>query len=212
MPKHIVIIILVILTCSSIATGSQIIKDKITTFYPTIVKEVQEHGLQGPIAVEASQYAQLRCMHEDGLDRPPDVCMNGMVPGSPNKEVVQKLYMPDCTLGQVTAKDGQGCYVIKGPRAHIMGSVAIALWYDAIINSDRFNICNEKERQIWNESKKCSYMMWAGTLHPKYRFRFHRLKKQRDKILQRVNSAYGPQGASINQNKKKMEPLFNIKD
>jgi hypothetical protein len=183
---------------------------RISAFYPSIVKEVQDHGLSGPIALEVAPYAQLRRIHEDGLDRPTDISYNGMVPGSPNKEVIQKLCMPDHTVGRVSSNDGQGCYSIKGPRANVMGAVAIALWYDAIVNSDRFRICNAEERKIWNESRHCSHMIAIGNKHPKYLLKFRMLKMKRDRILQKVNSAYGPQGRHINQMRAKLHRLFDL--
>lgn len=183
---------------------------RIMKYFESIVEEVQDHGLSGPIAKEAAQFALLRRIHEDGLDRATDVSMNGMIPASPNREVIEQVYMPECELGRVTANDGQGCYVIEGPRANIYGATAIALWYDAIINSDRFKICNEREREIWNMSRHHSHMIAIGrtaAIHENYMRVF---KEDRLEILEKVNRAYGPAGRNINQLRKKLEPFFII--
>lgn len=203
-----VILTIILVAWASVALGQQLsIEQRIINFFPGIVQEVQDHGLSGPIAREAAKYAHLRCIHEDGLDRPTNISYNGMVPGSPNKEVIEKLYMPDHKLGRVTANDGQGCYVIKGPKAHVMGSVAIALWYDAIINSDRLRVCSAEEKRIWNLSRYYSHMIALG--HRNYKHKFQKLKEPRDQILQKVNRAYGPKGHSINALKAKLEKLFD---
>jgi hypothetical protein len=184
--------------------------ERIFFFHGDIIREIQNHGLSGPIAYEVAPYAQLRCIHEDGLDRPTDISYNGMVPGSPNKEVIKQLYMPGHTVGTVTANDGQGCYVIKGPKAHVMASVAIALWYDAIINSDKFRICTAEERRIWNESRHYSHMMATGKMSGLHKVKFKRLREKREKIIQKVNRAYGPQGNHINSLRDKLKGFFDI--
>ena len=181
---------------------------RILRYFEDVVSEVEDHGLSGPIGEEAAKFALLRRIHEDGLDRPTDVSMNGMVPGSPNKEVIEQLYMPECELGRVTANDGQGCYVIRGPRANVFGAAAIALWYDAIVNSDRFKVCDERERIIWNTSRHHSHMIAIGkkaAIHKNY---FRAFREERIRILEKVNRAYGPQGRIINQLRKKLEPFF----
>lgn len=184
--------------------------ERIFSFHGDIVREIQNHGLSGPIAYEVAPYAQLRCIHEDGLDRPTNISMNGMVPGSPNKEVIKQLYMPGHTVGSVRANDGQGCYVIKGPKAHVMASVAIALWYDAIINSDKFRVCTAEERRIWNESRHYSHMMALGKMSGIHRVKFKKLKEERERIIQKVNRAYGPQGHHINKLRKEFKKFFDI--
>jgi hypothetical protein len=202
----ILILVLALWPCVTLA-DKLTLQEKVDFFYPNIVKQVQNHGLSGPIAHEAAQYAQLRCIHEDGPDRPHDISYNGMVPGSPNKEVMEKLYMPDCKLGRVSSYDGQGSYSITGPRAHIMASTAIALWYDSMINSDRYRICSQEERRLWNESRWCSHMIAINHHDILYRIKFDELKEKRDRVLQKVNSAYGPQGPAITQQRRK---LFSI--
>jgi hypothetical protein len=164
-------------------------EDKILIFHNEIVKEIQDHGLSGPIANEIAPYAQLRVIHEDGEQRSPDESMNGMVPGSPNKEVMKKLYMPDCTLGTVRANDGQGCYVIRGPRAHVMSSVAVGLWYDEMIN----RMASKEDMDLWNESKNCSHMLALGHLDRFYHRRFEVLKEHREHLIRKFDSMYGPQ-------------------
>jgi hypothetical protein len=177
-------------------------------FHPSIVKEIQDHGLPGPLAREVASFAQLRCIHEDGIDRPHTISYNGMVPGSPNKEVRTRLVMPDCTLGKASSNDGQGCYVIKGPRAHVFGSVAVGLWFDMIINSERFRICSNDERKVWAESRQLSHMLALDQGEQSHAERFEELKGHRDRILKRANAAYGPQGNAINQTKEKLRGLF----
>ena len=187
-----------LLLLSSGATAGQLTtEEKVQFFYPNIVKQVQNHGLSGPIAHEVAKYAQLRCIHEDGPQRNHNVSYNGMVPGSPNREVVTRLYMPDCKLGRVSSNDGQGCYSISGPRAHIMASTAIALWYDMIINSTRYRVCNDEERRIWRESRHCSHMIAIDHPEVLYQVKFDELRERREKIIRKVNSAYGPEGAGI---------------
>lgn len=185
-------------------------EERILVFYDDVVKQTQDHGLSGPIAAEVAQFALLRRIHEDGLTRSIYVSMNGMVPGQPNKSVVKQLDLGECELDVITAKDGQGCYVIRGRHANVLGAVAIALWYDKIINSTRFRICNKEERKIWNDSRHYSHMIAIGRKHPKYKIRFRRLKPERLRILKKVNRAYGPRGKAINQKREKLKSLFSF--
>ena len=205
------IIACVILLLATMAHADNLsYETRILRFFDSVVGEVEDHGLSGPLAFEASQFALLRRIHEDGLARATDVSMNGMVPSSPNKEVIEQVDIDECELSRTTANDGQGCYVISGPRANIFGAAAIALWYDAIINSDRFKICNEREREIWNTSRHHSHMIAIGRTQPIHRNYFHAFKKERMEILKKVNRAYGPQGSHINSLQKKLEPFFLI--
>jgi hypothetical protein len=183
---------------------------RILKYFRSVVDETKDHGLSGPIAFEAAQFALLRRIHEDGLSRDTAVSMNGMVPGSPNKEVITRLDLDGCELSHTTANDGQGCYVINGPRANIFGAVAIALWYDEIINSDRFHICNKREKEIWNTSKHHSHMIAIGKKAPIHRNYMRAFRKERIQILEKVNRAYGPQGKHINALRKKLEPFFSL--
>jgi hypothetical protein len=175
------------------------IQDKIFVFHPAIVAQIQDHGLSGPIAKEVAPYAQLRCIHEDGEKRNHNESCNGMVPGSPNKEVMEKLCMPGCTLGKVTANDGQGCYVIKGPKAHVMSSVAIGLWFDAMIQK----LGSREEKDLWNEAKHCSHMIAISHPDPIHERRFEVLREYVEHLVKKYNSMYGPQGKAIEQNKRR---------
>jgi hypothetical protein len=201
-PMNKFILMSLLLLSSEAVAGQLTTEEKVAMFYPNIVRQVQNHGLSGPIAHEVSKYAQLRCIHEDGPDRKHDVSYNGMVPGSPNKEVMALLYMPDCKLSKVSSNDGQGCYSITGPRAHVMASTAIALWYDMIINSTR--ICSDEEKMIWKESRWVSHRIAVDDPEPLYTIRFSELYMQRQKILRKINAAYGPQGEAIHQQKEKL--------
>ena len=100
--------------------------DHIESYYKPLVQKIQEYGLKGPIALELAQFALLRQVHEDGINRPADRSLNGMVPGGVNKRVMERLDWACHKLSRVTAKDGQGCYCIRGPGANLQGAVAIA--------------------------------------------------------------------------------------
>lgn len=201
-------ILMVLLLPTAVAANQLGYEERVLVFYDDVVRQIQDHGLSGPIAAELAQFALLRRIHEDGLNRDTNVSMNGMAPGGLNKEVIDQLDLGTCELDAVTAKDGQGCYVIRGRHANILGAVAIALWYDAIINNDRVNICNDEEQSAWNESRHCSHMIAIGRNRPRYRLRFRSLRKKRLDILRKVNRAYGPQGPAIAQKGEKLKSLF----
>ena len=186
--------------------GTLTTEEKVQFFYPNIVKQVQNHGLSGPIAHEVAKYAQLRTIHEDGSQRPHNISYNGMGKGSPSKEIVAKLYCPDCKITTTATDDGVGSYGVIGPRAHIMSSTLVALWYDHIILSDRFRICNEAEKKIWKESKWCSHQLAIGNPEVLFQIRYDELRDKRLKILKKVNNAYGPAGDSIHQQRSKIWP------
>jgi hypothetical protein len=186
------------------------VEDKILTFHAPIAAELQDHGLSGPLAYEVAPYAQLRCIHEDGVTRSCDISYNGMGLGSPNKEVIKRLSLPACTkLTQTSTADGIGSYGFLGPKAHIFGSVAIGLWFDMIIDSDRYRVCSAAERKVWNDSKHFSHMVVIKPEDKSYLYQFEELKGLRDKMLRKVNRAYGPAGEAINQNRDKYKGWFD---
>lgn len=179
-------------------------EERIERFYVEVVAEVKKHGIPFPLAREVAQYGILRCAHEDGLDRKPDLSINGMIPGEPNKSIIGRLQMPDHTLGRARDSDGQGTYVIRGPRAFVMGSAAVALWFDKII-------CEHKifdgKRAVWIDSHILATSIDAD-LPGDHRQQFDELAEKRDKLLARANTAYGPLGCHINKLKEKLTPNF----
>ena len=180
--------------------------DHIEKYYKPLVKRIQEYGLKGPIAMELAQFALLRQVHEDGLTRPADKCLNGMVPGGINKRVMERLDWTSYELSKVTARDGQGCYCITGPDANIQGAVAIALWYDEMIDS--WPSVKEHERELWDRSKVNSYLLTTAFIDTEYVMTFLGDETGRLQLLRKTNNWYGPGGRHIDQLRVKLRPIF----
>lgn len=180
--------------------------DHIERYYPPLVQKVQEYGLEGPIAMEVAQFALLRQILEDGMDRSADRSFNGMVPGGLNQRVMEKLDWSRLKLSKVTANDGQYCYSITGPGANLQGALAIALWYDEIINDQP--IIKDRERELWERSKTCSYLQTTAFIDTRHVMTFLGDEPGRLRLLKRVNELYGPQGHYINQLREQLRPAF----
>ena len=159
-------------------------------------------GFHGPFAVELAPYLEARRALEDGPNRNPTESMNGMVPGGVNAEVMDALCLGwyGHNVSKVTANDGQGCYVIKGPHAQKHSCVAIAcLWHRYVNDSSRFNFPREL-RAAWNESLFLSSQMKPADL---FNFvvnwvRYDSLREDRIKAFERCNAMYGPGGSDLN--------------
>lgn len=180
--------------------------DHIERYYKPLVQKIQEYGLKGPISMELAQFALLRQIHEDGLDRSPEKCLNGMVPGGINKRVMERLHWTDNELSKVTANDGQGCYRITGPEANIQGALAIALWYDEIIDSGQ--AIKEHERELWERSKVNSYLQTTAFIDTEYVMTFLGDELGRLELLRKANNWYGPSGRHIDQMRVNLRPVF----
>lgn len=206
MKPHLLACVLVLITAAH--AGAMSYESRILAFFPEIVGEIQDHGLAGPIAFEVAQFAMLRRLIEDGLDRPNNISMNGMIPGSPNREALHWVWMPKCNVRTTIANDGQGCYVIEGPRANIKSAVAIAIWYDLIVNSKKFRICSAQERELWNKSKYHSHRIAIGDKDVNNYISFFITRHERQDIIRKVNRAYGPKGRYISKLREKLQPYF----
>ncbi len=180
--------------------------DHIESYYKPLVKELQGYGLRGPISLELAQFALLRQIHEDGIDRSADRSLNGMVPGGINQRVMDRLDWSFHKLSRVTANDGQGCYCIRGPRANIQGALAIALWYDEIIST--WPSVDDRERALWERSKVNSYLQTTPFTESEYVLTFLGNEPARLALLTKVNNWYGPQGRHIDQLRKKLRAAF----
>ncbi len=197
------ILILVMLLVPSVAISEWSVERKVAAFHEEIVKEIQDGHFSGPIARELAQYSQLRVCLEDGPTRSPTASYCGLSCGSPNKEILRMIDLTGHKLTTGTMEDGI-CYGILGEKAHILSSVAVARWYDSMILSDRFRICNEAEKKIWNESKWCSHQLAIGNPEVLFQIRYDELRDKRLKILKKANAAYGPASSSIEQQRKKI--------
>lgn len=180
--------------------------EQIEMNYRPLVQKIQEHGLEGPIAMEVAQFALLRQILEDGIDRSSDKSFNGMVPGGVNKRVMERLDWTHHRLSRVTANDGQGCYCITGPRANLQGALAIALWYDEIISS--WPSIKDHERDLWERSKTFSYLQTTAFADTRHVMTFLGDESVRLKLLMKANECYGPKGCYINQLREELRPVF----
>lgn len=180
--------------------------DHIRRYYPPLVHKVQEYGLRGPIAMEVAQFALLRQIFEDGMDRSAERSFNGMVPGGINKKVMERLDWSHLKLSTVSANDGQYCYSISGPGANLQSALAIALWYDEIIH-DQPSI-KDRERELWERSKTCSYLQTTAFVDTRHVMTFLGDEPARLQLLMRVNGLYGPKGHYINQLREQLRPAF----
>jgi len=205
--KFPIILLLWLLPIITLAENNLTHESIIELYYEDTIREIQNHGFKGPIAAELAQFAMLRRIYEDGTNRPSSVSMNGMVPGQPNKDIIERLYMPECEVDVVRARDGQGCYRIQCSKANIMGSVAIALWYDKLIYE--LSCFSEKDKEIWDRSVRYSGLIETPFGTSEHQVEFNLLKQKRIKLLERINSKYGPNGRGIAAQREKFKYIFN---
>ena len=160
-----------------------------------------DHGFEAPFAQDVLPYAIARQRLEDGPSKPPTVSAVGMYPGGTNKEVMEQLCL-DWHGHKVTVvhdSEGQGCYMITGPRAQDWGVVSVLLVWDKYINSGKFAF-PEPLKNAWNESKHMSWLMkykkdFSTAFFPG---RYEMLKENRLKAIEKVNQMYGPGGEDLN--------------
>ncbi len=201
--RFILVTILCLISSNSVAMTYV---DHIEWYYQPLVRKIQEHGLKGPIAMEVAQFALLRQILEDGIERSADKSLNGMVPGGINKGVMERLDWTHNQLSKVTANDGQGCYRITGPGSNLQSALAIALWYDAII-SNQPNV-KDRERELWERSKTCSYLQTTAFMETRHIMTFLGDEPGRLQLLMKANSWYGPKGRYINELREHLRPVF----
>lgn len=163
-------------------------------------------GFPLPFAVELAPYLHERRALEDGPSRKPTESMNGMIPASPNKEVMESLCLEwyGHVVTKVPSEDGQGSYCIRGPRAHDWSCVAIALLWDRYVNDTARFRFPQSLRDAWNDAKSFP----ANCTFSLYWLWFHCLKTKEDRIkaIERVNAMYGPGGEGINRKMRGNDP------
>lgn len=169
---------------------------------------VSDQGFETPFAHEVIPYAIARQQLEDGPSKPPTVSAVGMYPGGTNKEVMEQLCLEwhGHKVSTVTDSEGQGCYMINGPRAQDWGVVCVLLVWDKYINSGKFSF-PEHLKHAWNESKRISWMFkHVKTLPLSDLFgNYERLRIDRIKAIEKVNNMYGPGGEDLNRKLKQKE-------
>jgi hypothetical protein len=185
-------------------------EDHIITSYSQSIECVKQVGIQGPIAEEITQWAIVRQLHENGLDRPATYCIPGISCGSWNEENLKwslKRIPNDIKVTRIRDSEGMPLYVLTGNKANLVSTATVALLFDYYV--DHFSWFSQKEKEAWAESKKYSYLIAQGFDFPQYREAFANLKEDREKILRKCNGGYGPGRDRIQGEVKRLAQLFN---
>jgi hypothetical protein len=82
--KCILLILMVAQVCNA-AT----FEDHVIQHYSSVIKCIEDCGIQGPIAGEIAQYALIRQVHEDGIDRKPDYSVPGIGTGGWTSDILK---------------------------------------------------------------------------------------------------------------------------
>lgn len=209
--KFPIILILILLSAGIVNANSFLsFEDHIITSYNASVECVKQVGIQGPLAQEVTQWAIVRQLHENGLNRPATYCIPGISCGSWNEENLRwslKRIPNNIEVTRIRDEDGMALYVLKGNKANLVSTATVALLFDYYV--DNFSWFSPKEKSVWTESKKYSYLISQGFAFPEYQEAFDNLQPEREKILRKCNGAYGPGRDRIIGEVKKLEPLFN---
>jgi hypothetical protein len=185
-------------------------EDHIITSYNASVECVKQVGIPGPLAKEVTQWAIVRQLHENGLNRPATYCIPGISCGSWNEENLRwslKRIPNNIEVTHIRDEDGMALYVLKGNKANLVSTATVALLFDYYV--DNFSWFSPKEKEVWSESKRYSYLISQGFALPEYQEAFDNLQPEREKILRKCNGAYGPGRDRIIGEVKKQKELFD---
>jgi hypothetical protein len=171
-------------------------------YFDTLVVKIQQHVIKGPMAEEVAKYAIIRQLHEDGDNKPKGYSVPGLSFGHPIKGIVNCTDLEGCVTSSANDSDGVPMYVFKGENAVVISGVLITKVFDHFVMN--MNLFKEKDIEIWDRSKKDSYLLANRIDLDEYRVRFNENKSERDKIIRRCNQLYGPAGNSIEQRIKKI--------
>jgi hypothetical protein len=174
--------------------------------FQPLVKKIQTHTTPGPLAQELARYVIMRQLHEDGPNKSKDCSVPGLSYGSPIKEIVHSTNLENVKISSVRDSDGVPMIVFKGEKAKVIGGVVIAKLFDHWITNTNF--FKTEDRELWERSKRDSYLI-ANNVHlDEYRDRFESNKEAREKIIKRCNRLYGPASSHIEQEVKRTEPIL----
>jgi hypothetical protein len=194
-------------------------EEHVLVSYDPLVTELKQHGFGGPLGKEAAEFALIRQLIEDGINRDHSVSIVGMSVGGLNGEVMSSLGLEigkendkGLLLKRVYSADGNPCYAISGPRANICSAVAIVLLWDKYITQAYCERFNTKEISAWKESKELSRKIELGTAMPDEIACYGIFAELRRNALVRANRMYSSTAAGVIESiVQKMGPLFRLR-
>jgi hypothetical protein len=203
--------VLILLLLPNLCMGATF-DDHVIVFYPSLVCKIEQCGIQGPLARELAQYAIIRQLHENGLDRPPSYSIPGISTGGWNEDilrhVLKKLRLDNISLTKIHDSDGVPMFVVDGLQANHLSAVTIAYLYDyyLIRFEQSFTL---RQREVWQKSKVCSYILSCHPNMTEYLEAFNSMREERIRIIQKCNRMYGPGSDRIEGTVNRLQPIFN---
>lgn len=185
-------------------------EDHILTSFPACIRAVERCGIPGPLAEEVTRWAIVRQLHENGLNRPQNYSIPGVSCGGWNKEQLETCLerIPnEVELSTVRDSDGVSMYVLKGTGANIVSTATIALLFDYYVTN--LSWFSDRERAVWSESQRCSYLISQGFGTWEHVAIFEALEPEREKILRKCSGGYGPGGSRVTHEVIRLDELFD---
>jgi len=185
-------------------------EEHITEFYPGLVSKIEECGFCGPIAEELAQYALIRQVHEDGVERSPSHSVPGISTGGWNEDILQRV-LQKLRLSVVLTKchdsEGTSLFVIRGANANLLSATTIACLYDYYLTQFKGSF-SDAQRLAWLRSKYYSWLIYRNPGVTDYLDKYTQFAEERNKIIKRCNRMYGPGADRIEFTVQRLQPKF----